>query len=127
MKKTEYSSALLGEGYLRMEHRSGLPVYVFPKKMTTTFAYFAVRYGSLDNAFYSDGREDLTVVPDGIAHFLEHKMFENEDGVDSFARFAAIGVDANAYTTYSRTAYSIGCTDRFHEALEELLRLVTSP
>lgn len=127
MKKTEYSSALLGERYVCVEHKSGLPIYVFPKKLTTTFAYFAVRYGSLDSSFYVGDAKEPTVVPDGIAHFLEHKMFENEGGVDSFSRFAALGADVNAYTSYNRTAYLFSCTEHFEESLEELLGFVTAP
>ena len=127
MKKTEFSSDFLGERYLRLEHQSGLPIYVFPKKLTTTYAFFAVRYGSLDSEFYLPDCDRPVCVPDGIAHFLEHKMFENEDGSDSFARFAVCGADANAYTTYNRTAYLFSCTDHFEESLEELLRFVTHP
>ena len=127
MKKTEFSSALLGERYIRMEHKSGLPLYIFPKKLTTTFAYFAVRYGSLDNAFCSAEGGDVITVPDGIAHFLEHKMFDNPDGSDSFARFAANGADVNAYTSYNRTAYLFSTTDRAEDSLRELLRFVTQP
>ena len=127
MKMTEYSSALLREHYYRMEHRSGLPIYVFPKALTTSYALFAVNYGSMDNAFsLSDGQPPV-YVPDGIAHFLEHKLFENADGSDSFAHFAAIGADANAYTSYDRTAYLFSTTESFDDALEELLRFVTHP
>ena len=127
MKMIEYSSALLKERYVRTVHKSGLPIYVFPKKLTTAFAYFAVRYGSVDNAFFSAGATQPTKVPDGVAHFLEHKLFENADGSDSFARFAALGADANAFTTYNRTAYLFSCTDRFEESLAELLTFVTHP
>lgn len=127
MKRTEFSSALLGERYEKIEHVSGLSVYVFPKKLTTAYAFFAVRYGSLDSSFERCGRDGRVSVPDGIAHFLEHKMFENEDGSDSFAHFASLGVDANAYTSYNRTAYLFSCTEHFGEALDELLRFVTTP
>ena len=126
MKRTEFSSALLRERYVRIEHESGLDVYVFPKRLTTTYALFATRYGSMDDCFSVDGGEEIRV-PDGIAHFLEHKMFENEDGSDSFARFTAFGADANAYTTYNRTAYLFSCTNQTESSLEELLRFVTSP
>ena len=127
MKMTEYSSELLREHYYRMEHSSGLPIYVFPKALTTAYALFAVNYGSMDNAFcLSDGQSPVCV-PDGIAHFLEHKLFENEDGTDAFAQFAAIGADANAYTSYDRTAYLFSTTEGFDKALEELLRFVTHP
>ena len=127
MKKIEYSSALLRERYYRMEHTSGLPIYVFPKELTTSYALFAVNYGSMDSQFQRYGDDVPVRVPDGIAHFLAHKLFENEDGSDSFARFAAIGADANAYTSYDRTAYLFSTTENFDEALEELLRFVTHP
>ena len=126
MKMNEYSSALLHERYYRMEHTSGLPVYVFPKQLTTAYALFAVRYGSMDSAFYSP-EGDAVCVPDGIAHFLEHKLFENEDGSDSFAHFAALGADSNAYTSYDRTAYLFSTAEDFDGSLEELLRFVTHP
>ncbi len=126
MKKTEYSSALLREKYTYIRHASGLPIYVFPKEMTGTYALFATRYGSLDTTFSVGGAKPVTV-PDGIAHFLEHKLFEAPDGSDAFARFSALGADANAYTDYNKTAYLFGCTEHFEEALEELLRFVTEP
>ena len=117
MKMIESTSALLGERYVRFLHSCGLPVYVFPKKMSSTFAFFAVRYGSCDDVITHRGKEKT--VPDGIAHFLEHKLFESEDGTDTFARFAALGADPNAYTAFDRTAYFFSCTDRFEESLGE--------
>ncbi|HBF14103.1 MAG TPA: hypothetical protein DDW30_00175 [Clostridiales bacterium] len=126
MKTKEYSSALLREHYFEMRHPSGLPVYVFPKKLTTTYAILSTRYGAMDTSFRaSDG--NFITVPDGVAHFLEHKLFENPDGSDSFAKFSVWGADANAYTTANRTAYLFSCTEHFSEALEELLTFVTTP
>lgn len=125
MTRTEYRSGLLRESYVRLLHPSGLPIYLFPKKLTTTYALFAARCGSMDTAFSLNGTPKT--VPDGTAHFLEHKLFENPDGSDSFARFSELGADANAYTSYNRTAYLFSCTDRFDEALEELLTFVTHP
>ena len=125
--RTEFFSETLGERYQKIEHSSGLTVYVFPKKLTTSYAVLATHYGSINNAFRSDGERGVTAVPDGIAHFLEHKLFENEDGSDSFERFAALGADANAYTSYERTAYLFSCTEHFDACLEELLRFVTHP
>ena len=127
MKITEFSSELLRERYVRIDHKSGLQIYVFPKKLTTAYAIFATRYGSLNNAFRLAGDAEVKCVPDGIAHFLEHKLFENEDGSDAFERFAELGADANAYTSYERTAYLFSCTEHFEQSLEELLRFVTSP
>ena len=124
--KTEFSSAFLKEHYVRYRHSSGLPIYVFPKKMSTTFAYFAVRYGSQDCEFENESGEKLRV-PDGIAHFLEHKLFENEDGSDAFAHFSALGADANAFTSYDRTVYLCSCTENYEAVIAELLHFVTHP
>ena len=127
MKTTEFSSAQLREKYFRIDHQSGLTVYVFPKKLTTAYALFTTKYGSIDNAFRISPDAGPIRVPDGIAHFLEHKLFDNADGSDSFERFAALGADANAYTSYTRTSYLFSCTAHFEEALEELLQFVTHP
>ena len=126
MMKREFSSDFLKERYVRLEHSTGLPIYVFPKKMSTTFAYFAVRYGSQDCEFETENGERLRV-PDGIAHFLEHKLFENEDGSDAFARFSALGADSNAFTSYDRTVYLCSCTERYEAVIAELLHFVTHP
>lgn len=117
-------SLLLGEKYYTACHESGLPVIVFPKKMSTTYAMMAVRFGAVDNLPDLGGK---TPFPDGVAHFLEHKLFINEDGSDSFEHFSALGADANAYTAHSRTVYLFSCTDRFDECLAELLRFTTRP
>ncbi|MBR7184995.1 MAG: insulinase family protein [Clostridia bacterium] len=124
---TVFRSASLRETYTKIKHKSGLDIYVFPKKLTTTYAIFATRYGSVDTRFKLAGDADFSEVPDGVAHFLEHKMFDNEDGVDSFARFSAYGADANAYTSHHRTAYLFSCTENFSESLAELLTYVTHP
>lgn len=125
MKKQ--TSELLQEHYFYGEHPSGLPVYVFPKQLTSTYAILAVRYGSADSSFRQAGDTQWTTVPDGVAHFLEHKLFDNPDGSDSFTRFSELGADANAYTTCNRTAYLFSCTDRFEESLSELISFVTTP
>ena len=126
MTMKEFKSALLREHYYEIIHRSGLPVYVFPKKLTATYAILSARYGAMDTSFRTPEGELLTV-PDGVAHFLEHKLFENPDGSDSFAKFSACGADANAYTTSNRTAYLFSCTEHFADALTELLTFVTTP
>lgn len=126
MQTTRFESALLGEHYDRVLHRSGLTVYLFPKKLTTTYAILSAAYGAMDASFRTpDGR--IVTMPDGVAHFLEHKLFENPDGSDSFARFSAYDADANAYTTANRTAYLFSCTAQPERALEELLTFVTTP
>lgn len=120
-----YESRTLGERYFKYTHSCGLDIYVFPKSMTTTYALLGAKYGSIHNSFTVDG-ESITV-PDGIAHFLEHKLFFNEDGSDSFERFSEYGADANAYTSFNKTAYLFSCTERFEESLGELIDFVTHP
>ena len=129
MKTTilEHRNDSLGEMYYEIRHRSGLPIYVIPKDLSTTYALFATRYGSLDNCFSVNESEAPLTVPDGIAHFLEHKMFEAEDGTDTFERFAQIGASANAFTSNDMTAYEFSCTDEPYKALEILLDYVTHP
>lgn len=120
-------NALIGEKYYYTKHKSGLDIYLVPKKLSTSYAVIGTRYGSVDNRFKKKSDAEFTVVPDGIAHFLEHKMFENEDGVDTFERFAALGAQANAYTSFDMTAYLFSCTQKFAESLEVLLDYVTHP
>ena len=87
---------------------------------------FATNFGSIDTVCPPiDGGEPVKV-PDGTAHFLEHKLFENEDG-DAFARYAETGADANAFTSFDKTAYLFSCTDRFADSLEILLDFVQNP
>ena len=118
---------MLDEKYFSFKHKSGLEVFVFPKEMTTSYAIFATRYGAIDNKFKLDTDADFTSVPDGIAHFLEHKLFECEDGSDAFELFAKTGASANAYTSNTMTGYLFSCTEGFYESLEYLLDFVTHP
>ena len=127
MNITVKENARIGEKYYYMKHRSGLDIYVIPKKLTSAYALFCTRYGAVDNCFKLAGEEEFTRVPDGIAHYLEHKMFENEDGFDTFSRFAAYGASANAFTSMNVTAYLFKCTENFDKNLEILLDYVTHP
>lgn len=124
---TRIRSDRLGEECLFTVHSTGLPIYVWKKPgYTSSYAVFATRYGSIDTAFQRTGDRKPTVVPEGIAHYLEHKLFENED-CDAFAQYARTGASANAYTSFDRTAYLFSCTDRLSENLEILLGFVQSP
>ena len=118
---------MLDEKYYTFTHKTGLEVFVFPKKMTNSYAIFATRYGAVDNKFKHVDDKEFTVVPDGIAHFLEHKMFEEESGVDAFERYAKTGGNANAFTGNNLTGYIFSCTENFKENLEVLLDFVTHP
>ena len=75
----------------------------------------------------TEDEKKMIHVPEGIAHFLEHKMFEQENGVNSLDALTALGVEANAYTTNDHTAYLYECTDNFYEALDELMDYVQNP
>ncbi len=128
MNKTEIKrNDFLGESYTKIEHASGLDIYIFPKKLTTAFAVFGTKYGSIDNKFRLHGEQEYTEVPNGIAHFLEHKLFDNENGPDTFSRYAEVGANANAFTSFDKTAYLFSCTENFKESLEILLDFVTKP
>ena len=70
-----------------------------------------------DNKFIVPGEKEATEVPNGVAHFLEHKMFEQENGTNSLDTLTALGVDANAYTTNDHTAYLFECTDNFYAGI----------
>lgn len=125
MSRTVFKNSLLGEyTYLNLE--GGPSVYIMEKSgFSTSYAVFGTRYGSIDTRFGREGQEEIEV-PAGIAHFLEHKLFENEEG-DTFARFAKTGAYANAFTTFDRTCYLFSCTKNFEENLDILLDFVQSP
>lgn len=109
-------------------HKSGLRVYVMPKKgYSKSYAIFGTRYGSIDSDFVVPGQSKPTAVPDGIAHFLEHKMFEQPDGGNVFASYAEHGASANAFTSFNMTAYLFESTQDVLENLEILLDFVQKP
>lgn len=117
----------IGEKYMKIDHSSGLTIFLCPMQgFSSTYAQFSTRYGSLDTTFRTDKNSDFLNVPEGIAHFLEHKMFEDEDG-DAFAKFSKTGASANASTSFDRTVYEFLCSDNFLENLEILIKMVTSP
>ncbi|MCC3371808.1 EF-P 5-aminopentanol modification-associated protein YfmH [Cohnella sp. REN36] len=105
---------------------NGLEVFILPKTgFTKTYATFATRYGSIDNRFKPAGQTEHRV-PDGIAHFLEHKMFEEPEG-DIFAKFSSQGASANAFTSFDRTVYLFSATKDVEANVETLLDFVQHP
>ncbi len=107
---------------------NGLTVMIIPKKgITKKYAIWGTHYGSIDNNFLVPGETEAIKVPDGIAHFLEHKMFEQENGTNSLDTLTAIGANANAYTTNDHTAYLFECTDNFEAAFDELADYIQHP
>lgn len=120
-KKNEYTGEVLFYGM----HDSGAAVYVMPKKgYNKCHAMFATRYGSLESSFEKNSK--TISIPDGTAHFLEHKMFEEENG-NVFDKFAALGASANAFTNFTETAYHFSATSNFYESLKILINFVQNP
>lgn len=106
---------------------NGLTVVLLPKKdYHKTYALFTTDYGSIDNVFKPLGEKDFCEVPDGIAHFLEHKMFEKEAG-DVFQTFGKFGASANAFTSFTKTSYLFSSTEKVKENLTTLLDFVQDP
>ncbi len=125
MIKTVINDPAFGK-LLKAEHPSGLKIFIMEKPdFSSAHAVFGTRYGSIDTCFSTDGENYITV-PEGIAHFLEHKLFESEEG-DAFSRFAKTGAYCNAYTSFDRTCYLFNCSGSFYENLEILLDFVQSP
>ena len=123
MRKFEYPG--LGETVCRCVLPNGLTVMVAPRPgFTKKLAYFVTDFGSIHTEFTLDGEEYR--VPAGIAHYLEHKMFDLP-GRDVSAEFAARGASVNAFTSYDVTAYYFSCTEHFEENLKLLLEFVSTP
>lgn len=107
---------------------NGLTIMIIPKKgIQKKYVIWGTNYGSNDSKFIVPGEAEETEVPKGVAHFLEHKMFEQESGVNSLDTLTALGVEANAYTTNDHTAYLFECTENFYPALDELMDYVQHP
>lgn len=125
MQIKEYKSEKLREKYFEIEHSSGLRIFVLPKEgYRSTYAIIGTPFGSINTEF--NLKEGKVRVPDGIAHYLEHKLFESEDG-DAFMKYSETGANANAYTSFDKTCYLFSCTEQFEKSLSILLELVTSP
>ena len=121
-----FSDEKLKEKYYYLKHESGLDVFVFPKEMTLKTALLGVKVGSV----YEEGGAvdgEIKNFPSGIAHFLEHKLFSNESGVDAIELLASLGADANAYTSNNKTVYMFSCTENFDKSLAELINFVYNP
>lgn len=122
MKKTY---PRLGETVYWETLPNGLTVAVVPRPgFSRKLCYFVTDYGAIHTHFMQDGEE--MIAPAGIAHYLEHKMFDMPDGEVS-SRFASLGADVNAFTSYDMTAYYFSCTEHFEEALRLLLSFVSTP
>ena len=112
--------------YEKLEN--GLDVYFMPKRgFTKKYAVLATKYGSNELEFIPIGENKKIRVNEGIAHFLEHKMFEQPNGENAFDIFSKYGASANAFTNFTMTAYLFSCTENFYECLGHLIDYVQTP
>lgn len=117
----------LGETLYEYDHASGLKTFLIKKPgYNKKTAMFGTSYGSIDNVFKVQGNDKEIVVPDGIAHFLEHKLFEQEDG-NMLDKFSQLGSSPNAFTSFNQTVYYFSCTDLFEDNFKMLLSYVQTP
>lgn len=126
-KKNILTSKRTGDSCIHVKHKSGLDIYIREMPgFSTVYALFGTKYGSVNTTFKLAADTEYTTVPNGIAHFLEHKLFENEDcGV--FELFAKTGAQCNAYTSFDKTCYLFSCTKNYTENLRTLLDFVQKP
>ncbi len=124
MNRLDYPE--LDETLYRQTLSNGLTIAVVPRKgFTKKLAYFVTDYGSIHTDFVFEGKTHHA--PAGVAHYLEHKMFDMPGGRDVSAEFAALGAMTNAFTSYDMTAYYFSCTDHFAQCLKLLLEFVSTP
>lgn len=125
MKRIDYDQ--IQETVYHEKMDNGLDVILIPKAgFQKTYALFSTQFGSIDHHFIPRGKKESVRMPDGIAHFLEHKLFEKEDG-DVFQLFGKQGASANAFTSFTRTAYLFSTTSQLEKNLETLLNFVQDP
>lgn len=116
-----------GDSCIYVKHPSGLDIYICEMEgFSTIEALFGTKYGSINTMFKTNADKEYTTVPEGIAHFLEHKLFENED-CDVFNLYAKTGANANAFTSFDKTCYLFSCSKNYKESLGILLDFVQKP
>ncbi len=119
----------LHESFIRIKHKFGLTIFLKPiKRFSSCMAIFATKYGSVNRQFKTSKDNNFLKVPDGIAHYLEHKLFENENERDAIELFANKKAIANAQTSFDSTAYYFSSpAETFLDALKILINFVQSP
>ncbi|MDW5471829.1 EF-P 5-aminopentanol modification-associated protein YfmH [Staphylococcus equorum] len=117
----------IDEKVYEAELNNGLKLFIIPKKgFQKTFVTYTTQFGSLDNKFKPHGSDTYVTVPDGVAHFLEHKLFENEEE-DLFTAFAEDNAQVNAFTSFDRTSYLFSATGNVDRNIKRLLTMVETP
>ncbi len=128
MKFQKISNEFLNETIYTAVHKSGLPVVILKKNdFKKYYAVISTKYGSNNSEFKLDKDGEYISIPDGTAHFLEHKLFEQPDGTNAFDKFSQFGANANAFTSFSNTAYLFSTSSCFYESLDHLLDYVFTP
>ncbi len=124
----KYIYPKIGEVLYHEKLDNGLNVYIVPKEgFSKVYSTFVTKFGAATNKFVPYGEQEFITVPLGVAHFLEHKMFEMEDGTDAINLFENIGAEANAFTDYYQTAYLATSISSHEEVINLLLDYVQSP
>lgn len=127
MEKEILSSARTGDSCIHVKHSSGLDIYICEMNgFSSIEALFGTKYGSINTTFKTAADTEYTTVPEGIAHFLEHKLFENED-CKVFELYAQTGASGNALTSFDKTCYLFSCSKNYEENLRILLDFVQKP
>ena len=120
--------SFLNEKLYKFSLDNGLDVVIIPKKdLVKKYAIFATHFGSINYKFKTSNDSEIVEVPDGVAHFLEHKLFEQEDGVNALDRLTKMGANPNAYTSFNHTSYLFECTENFNDVFKALLYFVQNP
>ena len=117
----------LGETTFSTTLSNGLEIYICKKKgFSKKIGLFGTKYGSVTNDFIDITTNKRVKVPDGIAHFLEHKLFEKE-GANALDLFSKMGVSSNAYTSFDQTVFYFETVEKFDESIQMLVKLIKEP
>lgn len=123
LEKINYSA--VGETVYQTVLANGLRVFLLPKNdFNETYGIISTNFGSVDTGIVSRETNQVTQYPAGIAHFLEHKLFEGPQGKDLLLEFTKLGAESNAFTSFTRTSYLFSATDNISENLQLLQKLV---
>ena len=125
LEKIDYPA--VGECVYQTTLQNGLKLYLIPKAdFNESYAIISTKFGSVDTRFTVDGVEGIKEFPAGIAHFLEHKLFEDQDGQDYLQHFVKLGAESNAFTSFTQTSYLFSTTSNVNENLRLLLEMTQS-
>ena len=117
LEKINYSA--VGETVYQTVLANGLRVFLLPKNdFNETYGIISTNFGSVDTGIVSRETKQVTQYPAGIAHFLEHKLFEGRQGKDLLLEFTKLGAESNAFTSFTRTSYLFSATDNISENLQ---------